>query len=209
MKKYLIFLLLLLGITLSCKKEEKTPNVIPVTSISLSKTSLSLTEGESQILTAVVRPSDATYKTVAWTSSVASVASVDDSGNVIAISEGNTVISARAGGKIASCSVTVSRKVVPVTGVTLNKTSLSLTEGESWTLVATVTPADATYKSVSWSSSSPDIASVDGGGKVTAKSEGTATITAKAGDKTATCSVTVTTDSAVGGSEGTGEEDWD
>lgn len=208
MKKYLIFLLLLLGITLSCKKEEKTPDVIPVTSISLSKTLLSLTEGESQILTAVVRPSNATYKAVVWASSVASVASVDDSGNVIAISEGNTVISARAGGKIASCSVTVSKKAVPVTGVTLSKTSLSLNIGKTEILVATVSPDNATNKTVTWTSSNPSVASVDSGGKVTARAEGSATITAKVGDKTATCAVTITA-SAIGGSEGTGEEDWD
>ena len=83
--------------------------------------------------------------------------------------------------------------IVSVSGVTLNKTSLTLTEGGSETLVATVNPGNATDKSVSWSSSDATVASVDVSGKVTALKAGSATITVMTADggKTATCTVTV------------------
>ncbi|MGW8823352.1 Ig-like domain-containing protein [Paenibacillus lautus] len=82
----------------------------------------------------------------------------------------------------------------PVTGVTLNKTSTTLTVGAEETLTATVAPANATNKAVTYSSSDPAIASVTNAGKVTAVAEGTATITVKTtdGNKTANCAVTVT-----------------
>ena len=79
---------------------------------------------------------------------------------------------------------------IVVTGITLDRTSVELTEGETTTLVATVAPDDATIKMVAWSTSDEAIATVDNG-VVTAVAAGTATITAKAGDKEATCVVTV------------------
>ena len=79
-----------------------------------------------------------------------------------------------------------------VTGIKLNKTELKLFEGASETLVATVEPSDATDKTVTWTSDKPEVATVDANGKVTAVAEGEATITAQAGDKTATCKVTIT-----------------
>jgi len=80
---------------------------------------------------------------------------------------------------------------VAVTGITLSQAEATLTEGESLTLTATVAPDNATDKAVTWSSSNAAVATVDDNGKVTAVAEGTATITAKAGDKEATCVVTV------------------
>ena len=79
---------------------------------------------------------------------------------------------------------------IVVTGITLDRTSVELTEGETTTLVATVAPDDATIKMVAWSTSDEAIATVDNG-VVTAVAAGTATITAKAGDKEVTCVVTV------------------
>jgi len=81
-----------------------------------------------------------------------------------------------------------------VTGVTLNKTTLPLTVGGSETLTATVVPADATNKNVTWASDKPGVATVDANGNVTAVAAGTATITVTTtdGSKTATCAVTVT-----------------
>ena len=83
---------------------------------------------------------------------------------------------------------------VAVTGVTLNKATLTLLEGSAETLAASVSPDNASNKSVSWKSSATDIATVDGSGKVTAVKAGSATITVTTADggKTATCSVTVT-----------------
>ena len=84
----------------------------------------------------------------------------------------------------------------PVTGVTLNKTSTTITVGRSETLTATVLPANAANKSVSWSSSNPSVATVDSNGTVTAVADGTATITVTTADggKTATCTVTAVTE---------------
>lgn len=85
--------------------------------------------------------------------------------------------------------------VIPVTGVKLDKTSLTLQETGSDTLTATVEPDNATNKNVNWESSDTSIATVDASGKVTAISVGSATITATAADgsgKSASCSVTVT-----------------
>lgn len=87
---------------------------------------------------------------------------------------------------------------VDVTGVALDKTTASLKVGNTTTLTATIAPADATINNVTWSSSDEAIATVDSTGKVTAVAVGSATITAKAGDKTATCAVTVTTASSGG-----------
>ena len=78
---------------------------------------------------------------------------------------------------------------VPVSSIELDQTSVQLMVGESVTLIATVKPDDATDKTVTWSSSDPSMATVDGNGKVTAVKEGSATITAKAGEKSASCSV--------------------
>ncbi|MGI6653008.1 MAG: Ig-like domain-containing protein [Christensenellales bacterium] len=81
----------------------------------------------------------------------------------------------------------------PVTGVSLNKTTLTLLVGNSETLTATVAPENATHKDVTWSSDDETVATVDNSGKVTAVAPGTATITVKTtdGEKTATCTVTV------------------
>ena len=82
---------------------------------------------------------------------------------------------------------------IPVMGVTLNKTALTLNIGASATLTATVAPADATNKKVTWKSSDAAVASVDANGKVTGvkAGEATITVTTEDGGKTATCKVTV------------------
>ena len=96
--------------------------------------------------------------------------------------------------------------VTLVSGITLDKTELALTVGDTQTLVATILPSDAANKSVSWSSDKPSVATVDENGKVTAVAEGTAkiTVTTVDGKKTADCAVTVTAKSGGGGSTGGG-----
>ena len=168
-----------------------TASAVAVTSISLDKTTLALAEQDTYQLTATVNPDNATDKTVTWSTANAAIATVSDKGLVTAVAEGTTTITAKAGDKTATCTVTVSKKVIPITSVTLNKTSITLTEQETFQLSASVSPDNATDKTVAWSSSNTAIATVSNNGLVTAVKEGTATITAKAGDKTATCTVTV------------------
>ena len=172
-----------------------TVNPIAVTGVSLSQTSLTMTVGDTQALSATVTPSNATDKSVTWSSSNTSVATVSSSGLVTAKAAGSATITVKTndGGKKATCSVTVQAKTVAVTGVGLDKTSLSMTEGETYTLTATVSPTNATNKSVTWTSSSNSVATVSSTGVITAKAAGSATITVTTTDgaKTATCTVTV------------------
>ncbi|MDE6548875.1 MAG: leucine-rich repeat protein, partial [Muribaculaceae bacterium] len=165
----------------------------PVESVTLSNTSLSLTEGETSTLTATVAPADATDKTVTWTSSDASVATVSANGVVTALKAGTATITATtANGKSASCSVTVASNIIPVANISISNTELNLTEGEAATLTATVTPSDATDKTVTWTSSDASVATVSANGAVTALKAGTAIITASSSNgKTASCTVRV------------------
>ena len=162
---------------------------VPVTSISLNADLLSLAKGATAVLTATVLPDDAMNKTVRWSSDNPAVASVDQSGKVSAVEVGRAKITASVGDVSASCSVLCI--AVPVSAVVLDKTSLSLAKGSAETLTATVSPADATDKTVRWSSDNPSVASVDQHGLVTAVNTGEATITAAAGDISATCTVSV------------------
>ena len=184
--------------------------VYNVESVSLDKTSITLTEGDSQTLTATVSPSNATNKNVSWKSSSTSVATVSN-GQVTALKAGTATITVTTedGGKTAACQVTVSAKVYDVESVSLDKTSITLTEGDSQTLTATVYPANATNKKVSWKSSDESVATVSNG-KVTALKAGTATITVTTddGSKTATCQVTVEAKNWNGNHEGVGEKEW-
>ena len=161
--------------------------VIIVSSVTLSKTSVSLKVGETITLEAKVNPDDATDKTVSWSSTDDDIAIVSN-GVVIAKKIGSATITAKAGEKTASCAILV--EATSVTSISIDKTSASLKVGETVTLTATVNPDDATDKMVSWTTSDATVATVDNG-VVTAKKVGTATITAKAGDKTATCTITV------------------
>ncbi len=165
---------------------------ISVTGVTLDKETLTIKKGESATLTATVLPADASNKSVIWSSDNPDIATVDDVGKVTALSAGTATITVTTvdGSFTASCLVTVT---IPVTGVMLDKETLTIKEGESVSLIATVLPADATNKAVIWSSDNPDIATVDNAGKVTALSVGKATITVTTedGDKTATCAVTV------------------
>ncbi|MCQ2170576.1 MAG: Ig-like domain-containing protein [Bacteroidales bacterium] len=180
------------GKTATCQVEVKAKE-IPVESVSLDKTEVELTEGDELTLTATVKPDNASNKDVEWCSSDEKVASVKD-GKVTAVKAGTAKITVKTvdGGMTAECAVTVKEKLYPVESVSLDKTEVELTEGDELTLTATVKPDNATNKSIVWSSSDEEIATVKDG-KVTAIKAGTAIITVKTDDggKTAECAVTV------------------
>ena len=179
-------------VTLQVTVSEKK---IEITEVLLNKDAETLTEGDTITLSAEVLPYDTTYsKNVSWSSSNSAVATVSADGTVTAKSAGTAIITATSeNGMTASCTITVEKKFIPITEVYLDKSSATLTEGETTALTATVLPENTTdSKNVSWSSSNSEVAIVDANGTVTAKSAGTAVITAiTENGKTASCTVTV------------------
>jgi len=168
-----------------------------VTSVSVSPSSLSLDLNGTKTgnLTATVNGDNNPSQAVTWSSSNTGVATVSASGVVTAKATGNATITATSqqdGTKSGTCTVTVSDSTVHVTGVSLNKNSTTITVGDSETLTATVSPNNATNKSVNWSSSNTNVATVSNG-TVAAVATGNTTITVTTvdGSHTATCTVTV------------------
>ena len=171
----------------------------PVTGVTVSPTTGSITVGGAALeLTATVAPEDATNKSVTWSSSDDTVATVSATGEVTAVGAGSATITVTTvdGSFTATCAVTVSAATVAVTGVTVSPKTDSLAVGDAdITLTATVAPADATNKNVTWSSSSDAIATVSDAGVVHAVGAGEATITVTTvdGSFTDTSVITVTT----------------
>ena len=174
-----------------------TPSTISVTGVSLNKNSLNLEEGGSESLVATVAPSNATNKAVNWTSSAPGVATVDGNGKVTAVKAGSATITVTTsdGSKKSDCEVKVSAKIIEVKSVTITPETASIFEGETVTLSATISPEDASDKSITWESRSPGIAVVDNKGVVTGVSDGIVNIDAKAANGvTGTCSIHVKKD---------------
>lgn len=245
---------------------------VPVTSVTLNKSTLSLDQGSTETLVATVLPTDATNKVVSWVSSNTTLATVDSNGFVTALQPGNCTITATVGGKSAVCSltvvavpvtvesinivpeslnikdtetlkieveitpsnantpivftssnetvaivvngnlvgvsagtctitasadghsdtvaVTVTHQIVEVTSIALNVSEIIVSPSSVYQLIATVLPANAEDKTVSWVSSNPTVATVDNNGLVTYISDGSCTITATAGGKSATATCT-------------------
>ena len=186
--------------TITCKTKDggfkatcEVTVYIPVTGITLDLTSLDLYIADEIKLKPTVKPSNATDKTITWTTSNASVAKVNN-GKITGKGKGTATITATTndGGFTATCSVTV-KSGVKVTGVTLDKTTLTLNKGQAKILTPTITPSNAANKEVYWSSSNKTVAGVGSNGKVSAYAPGTATITCttRNGGFKATCKVTV------------------
>ncbi len=168
---------------------------IPVSSISLNTGSVTVyVGGSSETLTATVLPNNATDKTVIWSiinDNPKGCLSISN-GTITGYSAGTATVVATAGDKQATCNVTIS--TIAVTGVSLNKDSLTISAGKTETLSATISPANASNTAVNWTSTNTNIATVNANGVVTAVAPGTATITVTTvdGEKTTSCSVTVT-----------------
>ncbi|MEN6595577.1 MAG: Ig-like domain-containing protein [Clostridiaceae bacterium] len=166
----------------TCTITLKDPTML--TQLYLNKTTAAINVNDTLTLTATTNPTTATNKTLKWTSSNSSVATVDSTGKVTALTAGYTVIKAAStdgSGLSASCNVSVS--TVNVLIVTLNKSSLTLVEGNTETLTASIYPTNATVPTLKWTSSNTSVATVDSTGKITAKSlSGYAIITASSTD---------------------------
>ena len=183
-------------VTVNVTNDSSVSSIIEVSSVTLNKTNLSLTTGETQNLIATVLPDNAFNKNITWTSTNPSIASVNN-GLVRANSEGIAIITAKGSNdKTATCIVTVTDPVntnIEVSSITLNKTNINLEKDHTETLVAIINPNNATDKTITWTSSDPSIASVSASGVVEGISKGEAVITARSvNNKTATCTVNVT-----------------
>ena len=171
-----------------------TPEVeVPCEGITLDADTLTFTAEGEQTITATATPDGCTDSMV-WVSSAPSVATISVDGavcTVTAVANGDTTITVTCGDYSASCSVAVSglSEAIACTGITLDQTELTFDGEGSQTLTATVVPSDTT-DIVVWSSSNKSIATVENG-VVTAKKNGSATITATCGSQTANCKVTV------------------
>ena len=177
--------------------------LIQVDSVTLNiKDSVVLLKGANDQLTATIHPSNASNNNVSWNSSVPGVVSVSSTGVISALNQGSSIITVttQLGSKSASCKVVV-KDTVYVTGIALDKQTLTLHVDSINTIKASFTPPDATNKKVKFSTSNSSIVEItsatttttDTDCKIKAKSAGTATITVTTddGNKTASCTVTV------------------
>ena len=185
------------GFSASC---EVTVNkkVIAVTGVKLSAASMTLREGDRGILTATVEPANATNKNVEWWTTDLDIVSVTSApggstGYVEARKAGKTTVTVKTenGEFSASCEITVEKKEVPVTGITIEPSSLKLPVGDTYSLIPHVQPSDATNQNIKWLSTNESVAAVNAEGKVTAVAAGNAEIRAMLEGKLATCPVEV------------------
>ncbi|MEO6286303.1 MAG: Ig-like domain-containing protein [Dyadobacter sp.] len=164
----------------------------PLTSVAVAPATASVGVGDTTRLSVTILPVNATNKKVVWTSSNTSVVSVDGSGLVRGVSPGTATITATTdeGRRTASSVVTAGN--IAVSGVTLAATA-SVGVNNSATLVATVQPANASNKVLSWASSDAGIVTVTQNGLLAGIAPGTATVTVTTQDgaKTANCTITV------------------
>lgn len=176
MKKLLILGLSIIIAMASCSEDEETK--VSVSKVEITPTTLGLIEGETKQLSVEVLPENAMDKSIVWSSSNESVATVDESGKVTAVKEGQVDIVATSNNDVKGvCKLTVAIKQVPITDIVVEPGEMTLLEGESQKIQAYVYPSNTTesYK-VTLNSTNPDVALIDDYGEVYAKAAGTADI---------------------------------
>ena len=171
----------------------------PATSIfsikRLSDSTKSMYVGEEYKLNATIDPANATNKSVTWSVTSGDAVTVSIDGTVTAVKAGSATVQVKTndGNKTATCTITVSN--VAVSEVTLNTYSLSLyKDGDKGHISATVLPANATFKTVTWTVADSSVVTISSDGtacEVTPVGEGSTTVTASSGNQSATCSITV------------------
>ncbi|MDS0527803.1 Ig-like domain-containing protein, partial [Clostridium sp. SHJSY1] len=168
---------------------------IPVTGVSINSSSELVKMGSTLTLGTTITPSTATIKTVTWTSSDTNIIKVSSTGVVTPVTTGSATITATTtdGNFVATKNLTV---IYGVTSITLDKISATIKLSTTdLSLIATINPTYATNKSLNWTSSNPNVATVDSTGKVHAVAYGTAVISATSVQdptKVARCTISVT-----------------
>ncbi len=171
---------------------EEGEKILP-TKITLNKSDVTMSVGDTTKLTPSWAPDDTTVKTYTMSTTNKNVVRIANDGTVTALGPGNAdIIFKTENGLTATCSFTVE---LPLTDISLDWATYYLKEGTSFGLNVYFTPTNTTEKDIIWSSSSSSVASVDSAGKVTAKKEGKTTITATGSNGIkATCTVNVYSD---------------
>ncbi|MFM9825277.1 Ig-like domain-containing protein, partial [Flavobacterium sp.] len=167
---------------------------IPVTGITLTPTSLTLSVGSSQQLAATIAPENASNKNITWTSNNTSVTTVSATGMVTAVSVGTATITVTTedGGKTATTEITTTNQIF-VSSVAVSPTTATIAMGNQQQLTATILPANASNKNMTWTSSNPNVANVSSLGLVTSVAQGTCdiTVTTQDGDQKSIAAITV------------------
>ena len=189
--------------TITATSETKSANatitvtLVPVGRVQVAPASVSIPAGQGTTLTATVTDANGvvvTNRPVTWSTSDSRVATVSQTGVVAAIAAGTATISATSGAATGTSAITVT--AAPIQSVSVSPSTLSLAQGQTGTLSATVidaTGGTVSNPSVAWSSRNPAVATVDPStGVVTAVGVGSTTIDASSGGKTGSASVTVT-----------------
>ena len=183
------------GIVEAYQLNKKSENKKQLQSISMqqSEINIQMNLNSSYFMPLTYTPSNVSNKTVYWYTSDSSIATVNE-GTIYAKREGEAIITAISGNrqKIAKCKVIVSKPEVPLTGIKLKEENVTVEIGKTGYIGAIYNPSDASDKVLYWSSSDESVAKVNEG-VITAIGEGKAilTATARAGGKTASCTVTV------------------
>ena len=166
---------------------------IELQNISFYEQDVGLDVGEKYKLTVIFEPRDVSDKTLVWSSSNPEAVTVSSDGEVTAVGDGKSTITATASnGLIAKCETISTSNIIPATNLSLDTIDVKMHVGDAYTLKATITPNNTTSKNITWTSSNPSVATVSRGIIIGLK-EGTTTITAKTNNgKTATANVTVT-----------------
>lgn len=193
MKRILPLSLIAAVVLTACERE-----TVPVESVKLNISEISVLEGKTQQLSATVNPSSASVVKTEWESSDESIADVEADGLLRAVMEGTatitvSVLGADGSSATSSCIINVIRAVPNITALTMNVDSYTLGVSGKVQLLVTTTPSNASTQDIVWSSSAPKVAKVSASGLVTAVASGKATITASTPDGRvqATCAITV------------------
>lgn len=174
-------------LTAECKVEVLP---VPLESIQIKEQNITLNKGTSQDLTVIYNPENTTEsKDIDWTSSNPEFVTVDENGKITAVANGTVTITAKVGTQEATTTVTVK---TPLESISITEEKVILNRPETIDLDVIYNPDDTTDdRTVTWTSSNEDVATVDEDGVVTPVAPGTAYIKAKVGDKEASCEVEV------------------
>lgn len=161
---------------------------VPADSLAFDQESYQVSVGKTLFLPLTALPEGAS-ESYTWESSDTAIATVGADGTVTGVAPGSATITVTGVKATASCTVTVT---VPPERIVLSQEELSLNVGSTQPLAAVVMPENATDKQVTWESSDTAIVTVGADGTVTAVAPGSATVTVRCGEVTASCTVTVT-----------------